>query len=120
MDKLGRDEFFYSIIDGNYKIAKKLTKTVADFNYQDKNGYSYLHAAVQSEMQEMIALLIEKGVDINSQDKFGRTPLMVALIYHRDNKEMISYLINHGADPTIKTIKGVSCKELAKRNGIDL
>lgn len=120
VDKLGRDEFFYSIIDGDFELAHDLIRTIVDFDYQDKNGYSYLHAAVQSEMQGIIALLIEKGADINSRDKFGRTPLMVAIIYHRDNKEMISYLINNGADTNIKTNAGVSSNDLAKKNGIEL
>lgn len=79
-----------------------------------------MHAAVQSGLQEIVTLLIEKGADINAQDKFGRTPLMVAIIYNRDNYDMISYLVNSGANPDIKTHAGVSSRELAKKNGIEL
>lgn len=53
-------------------------------------------------------LLIEKGIDVNSQDKFGRTSLMVVIIHHRNSKEMVSYLINNGADTNIETTAGVS------------
>lgn len=120
VDELGRDEFFYSIIDRNFELAHDLIRTVENLNYQDKNGYSYLHAAVQSGLQEIVTLLIEKGADINAQDKFGRTPLMVAIIYNRDNYDMISYLVNSGANPDIKTHAGVSSRELAKKNGIEL
>lgn len=47
---------------------------------------------------------------LNKKNKLGYTPLHLALL--RNDLEMVSLLIKYGADPTIKTVKGLSCVEL--------
>ena len=122
-DRMGRDKLFYIIIDSKISDALKAIDTATDMNFQDKNGYSYLHCAVQSELLSVAKKLIEKGAYIDIKDKFGRTPLMIALSsYNRKNgnREMIDFLIHSGASIYATANSGVSCLQLAKNKGVDL
>lgn len=54
MDRMGRDELFYKIIDKDEENALCMIDNIENVNFQDVNGYSYLHAAAQSELIEII------------------------------------------------------------------
>lgn len=124
MDRLGRDELFYKIIDREDANALKLIDDVVNINFQDKNGYSYLHAAAQSGSIDVIKKLLRKGANIDIKDKFGKTPLMVAISEyypeHRNNRTIIDLLIENGADVKAKTNSNIVCKEFAKKKGLEL
>ena len=46
---------------------------------------------------ELIRWLIEQGLDVNIQDKFGDTPLHY-ILYTAKKFEVAQYLVEHGAD----------------------
>ncbi len=54
------------------------------------------------QMHEIVILLIEKGAYINIQDKFSRTLLMVAILYNRDNYDMILYFVIIAQSPILR------------------
>lgn len=58
---------------------------------------------------------IENGVDINYQDETGFTPIMWAAIYNT-RPEVIIYLLDQGADPTIENSKGNNALDCIKIN----
>ena len=118
MDKLGRDELFYKIIDVDVS-ALEMLDTVENINFQDSNGYSYLHAAVQSGSLEMIKKILNKGADINIKDKFGKTPLMVAISGYNGDNSIIRLLIENGADKETRANSNISCIQLAKMKGVE-
>ena len=89
-----------------------LTSPILDLDYQDKEGNSYLHIAVQFEREEMIKELIEKGINLNVQNNDGNTPLHLAYLIR--NKKIINYLIQNNIDYTIKNNNG----EIANQNSI--
>lgn len=120
MDKLGRDELFYKIIDRDTFNALNMIDHVENVNFQDINGYSYLHAAAQSELKEIIEKLLNKGADIDIKDKFGRTPLMIAISGYGNNRTIIDLLITNGADKEARANSNVSCIQLAKIKGLTL
>ncbi len=120
MDRMGRDELFYKIIDQDKETALLMIDDAANVNFQDVNGYSYLHAAVQSESIEIIDKLICKGAYIDIKDKFGRTPLIIAISGYSNDRSVIDFLIKSGADTETKMNSGVSCMQLAKMKGLDL
>ena len=90
-----------------------LTSPILDLDYQDKEGNSYLHIAVQFEREKMIKELIEKGISLNIQNNDGNTPLHLA--YFTRNKKIINYLIQNNIDCTIKNNNG----EIAEQNSIN-
>ena len=50
--------------------------------------------------------LLESGHSINEQDSFGATPLLIATVAGRE--DMVDYLLEHSADPTIEAKDGYS------------
>ncbi len=75
----------------------------ADPAHADSNG-SVLQAAAERGSLEAIDFLVERGVDIDHANRWGITPLMMALM--RDQTEAALALIGHGANPDAVTNQG--------------
>jgi cytohesin len=75
---------------------------------------SLLHDAVDANRLSTAGLLIEKGADVNKIkiSAYNYTPLEVALVDHimnsKERKPMVRLLLDRGANPNIKGLKGVS------------
>ena len=67
-----------------------------DINDSDEDGYSFLHYAVLKSDVESIPILINKGINIEAKDSSGNTALYLAI--SSDQQDIISTLIDHGAD----------------------
>ena len=88
-------------------------------NQQDEKGFSYLHCAVQAKSKTLIKVLLEMGADINIQDIFGKTPLLLALgTYDFKDDSIIRFLLEMGANTNIPTRNGITPKDIAKRKGV--
>ena len=71
----------------------------------DKYGQTTLHRSAHAiNSPQMIAYLLEHGVDIESTDKNGRTPLHAAII--AGNRCGANQLVSHGANPLAKDNHG--------------
>ena len=55
-------------------LAKLLAAEGADVNATNKSGYTALHLAVRKGQKDALALLLEKGANVNAQRR-GQTPL---------------------------------------------
>ncbi|KAK5629048.1 hypothetical protein RRF57_004763 [Xylaria bambusicola] len=64
-----------------------------------EDGETVLHRCAQRGHLRAVQKLVRAGANINLQDKTGSTPLTVAVWDARH--EVISYLLEHGADPNI-------------------
>lgn len=66
---------------------------------RDKDGSTPLHCAVWKGHQQVVALLLEAGADVNAQnenDHWGTTPLHAAA--HANQASIAQLLIDSGAD----------------------
>lgn len=70
--------------------------------------------AAWSGNDALIKWLIGMDVDIHTADENGYTPLMIAI--HRCSQETVQLLLNHGADPEIKDLKGRSAMHHAAQS----
>jgi len=91
-----------------------LTSPILDLNYQNKEGNSYLHIAIQFEREKMIKSLIEKGINLNIQNNDGNTPLHIA--HFIGNKKIINLLNDNNIDFTIKNNNGLIAEQNTQRN----
>lgn len=74
---------------------------------RNKEGMDPLILAVDCEFSvDTLAELVGLGCNVNNQDCIGRTALHYAV--DLENKDIIKFLLSHGADPTIKDSAGLT------------
>lgn len=80
----------------------------------DKNAFTPLHFAAQGQQSAAARVLLEAGAEVDAQDKFGKTPLSVALFNVRDGAgDVVRVLLDSGASPDVKNKSGISPRDLA-------
>ena len=102
-----------------FEAVVALVNAGADVNAQDDFGMTPLMLATEycSDI-EIIKYLINAGADVNAQDNSETTSLMLAAkeTYHRITPEVITTLMDSGADPKAKDKDGKMAIDYAKKN----
>ncbi len=119
--------------DAGYLL--RLLKGMRNINERDEYGNTVLFWAPN---KEIAAILLDAGVSINAKDSGGYTKLIRSFEYlvslrmslektgklskvsedlMKLNHELVTYLIQKGADPTIKNNKGESALSIAQKAG---
>ncbi|XP_055848380.1 transient receptor potential channel pyrexia [Episyrphus balteatus] len=99
--------FLWAAFLKRWDLLEGLIEVGADLNFCDVNGISALHLAAFSGCLSSLSFLIEKGMNVNQQQKCY-TPLHCAAF--GNSKEAAKMLINSGAIMTIDTNKP-NCEE---------
>lgn len=120
MDRLGRDDLFYKIADFKENEALSMLSDIDDVNFQDKNGFSYLHIAAQSKLSKVVEALLQKGAQVDIRDKFGRTPLIISILNYNGDRTIIDMFLKYEADPDIAVPSGMTARKLADNIGFTL
>ena len=95
---------FYRVAHINSGLEKKEDvlndlRKVANPNFQDSQGTSYLHMACQAHSVEAVSILLELGADANICDKRGVSPILSALgRINENNNEIFELMLQHGLD----------------------
>ena len=101
----------YAIKRKNIDICELiLTSPLLDISYQNIKGNSYLHLAVMNQLENIIHLLIKKGININLQNNEGNTALHYA--YNTGDIKFIAILVENKADLNIKNKNGIIPEEI--------
>jgi ankyrin repeat protein len=100
-------------------LAERLLNDGADPNVFDSGNTPLMHA-VSLNNQRVIALLIQKGADINARAMNGSAeqpaaPLQVAVA--NGPAEMVYFLLELGADPNLTNWAGQSPQQFATQRG---
>jgi ankyrin repeat protein len=69
-------------------------------------GGSPLRPALHSHREDTVALLLDRGTDIDLADRTGHTPLHYAAMINRTG--VVRDLLAAGADPTARTVTGAT------------
>ena len=110
-DSKGETFLSYAIKRKNIENAELiLTSPKLNYNFQDKNGNSYLHLAVINRLINIAKTLIEKKININMQNNEGNTALHFA--FSKEDKELINLLIENKIDFSIKNKSGLIGEEI--------
>lgn len=75
------------------------------------NNETILYPAIQYGFKKTCLLLIQRGIDVNSQRSDGQTALHWAVLH--ENREIIELLINNGADVNVQDKRGRTPLHLA-------
>lgn len=75
---------------------------------------NYLMLAAKKNSLRVAEYLLDEGIDEDSEDRNGETPLMYAV--REGNIDMAKLLLKNGANKKIKNDKGERLLEVAKSN----
>ena len=108
------------IARGNMELLDFFMSLHVHIFVEDSDKRSMLHHAALNPNENSLAImefLVERGLEINSQDSDGNTPLHLALSPFQ--QEVVKYLINSGANEEIKNWKGISPQTMVQQNIIN-
>ncbi len=96
------------------ELSRVLVDNSADiFITENRFGGNALHHATNKGNLDLVTLMIDSGIDIESKASEGRTPLHIAAF--QCDAEIIMYLLEHGANQDILDADGKTPLELAKQ-----
>ena len=84
-----------------------------DPSLKGKYGRSLLHSASEGGNVAIIETMLSRGLDINSKDSNGDTSFMIAAFSGK--MEAVNYLLDKGADLSLKVQYGRSLLHYAPR-----
>ena len=116
LDRAGRSALHYAAVDGDFARVVELIALRADVNLVDRaGGHTPLHFAAQAQHSAIAQALLSAGAEVDARDRFGKTPLAMALIHitHRHDGEVIGLLLASGADPDLENNRGISPRKFA-------
>ena len=96
-------------------IIQRVLQHTPDLTVKSIDSSTLLHFAVQAKPSTQIRNLVNSGLDIESKDGAGRTPLVCAILYgHTEN---VRTLLEMGADATVKCDLGRDACQYAALGG---
>ena len=101
---------------GHLKAVALLLDRGAKVDAVDGEGVTPLILASYRGQTEVVKLLLERGADVNAREKrSGLSSLSHAV--GRGDRELVSVLLAHRADPLLKSADGRTALERAEANG---
>lgn len=101
-------------------IVRLLVRAGLPVDTRDSAGNTALHKAVDDEGVDLSAIgaLLESGADPNAENGCGMTPLMIAAAfsYREETNEVITMLLNSGADLDQMSSDGMTTIDYASGN----
>ena len=106
-----------AFFSGDAQVARMLLDAGTDANALAANETALrpIHSAAAAGSNEVVALLIERGADVNAAQRGGYTPLHSAAANGNDG--LVDLLIDAGADPSRQTEDGSTAAALATQRG---
>ncbi|HEY9031589.1 MAG TPA: ankyrin repeat domain-containing protein [Kangiella sp.] len=110
------EELHFAVQDRDRELVGSLLKNGASPNSFDEISKTPLHYACELEDYSIISVLLENGADINAQN-IETDNQHTALGYVADSAsaELIKYLLDMGADPTLRGWMGLNAIDKAKQ-----
>ncbi|XP_058158605.1 LOW QUALITY PROTEIN: ankyrin repeat and SAM domain-containing protein 6 [Dasypus novemcinctus] len=107
-----RPDIFHALKMGNFQLVKEIAdEDPSHVNTVNGDGATPLMLAAVTGQLPLVELLVERRADVDRQDGVhGWTALMQAT-YH-GNKEIVKYLLNQGADVSLRAKNGYTAFDL--------
>ncbi len=111
--KDGMAPIVQAVFNNSNDVAKLLLENGVDVNYSFDSRPMITIAAMFSQL-ETVELLLNYGAKVNDVDGSGVTPLMFAA--REGNVEMVTYLLEQGANKTLREITYQTAEDMVKDN----
>ena len=106
-DSLDTTPLMVAAAKGKKQAVDFLLTKGADPSLRTLKGRNLLHAAVEGGDVSIVETVLSLGIPVDSIDKGGLTPLMIAVSDLSNNKlEALEFLLSNGADPLLKNENG--------------
>ena len=102
-----------AVIDGDDARVRRLLDEGAEPDDVDKSGWCALHFAAQDCSETIVKILVNSGANLELREKHGNTPLWRAVSNYRGGAEVISTLLEAGANPDAENKSGISPRAAA-------
>jgi ankyrin repeat protein len=100
---LFREMFVDSVRDSS--LIQKYLAAGGDINAKDRARHTFLNRAAREGNIELVKFLVERGANMDLQDREGDTPLLQACKLYSPSYKVVKYLLEQGADPQIENRK---------------
>ncbi|GAB2242780.1 hypothetical protein Droror1_Dr00019555 [Drosera rotundifolia] len=85
----------FSASEGDLETMKEMLESGIDVNFRDIDRRTALHVAACQGLREVVEFLVKSGAEIDSEDRWGSTPLADAIYYK--NHDVVKLLESYGA-----------------------
>jgi len=106
---VGETALMMAALNGRLDWAKKLLDRGAQVQ---KPGWAPVHYAASGPSTELLALLLDRGANVNALAPNGSTPLMMAARF--GTEDSVKLLVQRGADKKLLNDRNVSAAEMAR------
>ncbi|MFK4087511.1 ankyrin repeat domain-containing protein [Kribbella sp. NPDC020789] len=94
-----RTDLHYAALENDVARLASCLDEGCEVDAQDIQGFTALHLACQENATEAAGMLLDRGASLSVANRFGNTPLFVAVANSKGNGELIPLLRERGADP---------------------
>lgn len=103
----GRSPLHLAVLHKKESLSQAYLNLGADVNLPDKQGFTPLHEACDTNNLRMARLLISSGADVGKVQQLNRvTPLILSI--RRGNKAMAEMLLDNSADANLADGDGIT------------
>ncbi|EDO42214.1 predicted protein [Nematostella vectensis] len=106
-----------AVRSGDLELMKKaMSKPGFCVNAPASGGRTPLHHAVDCGKIDVCQALVQRGADVDLEDQGECTPVYIALL--KNNKRMVEWLLEQGADPKGKSPDGDKYADCTEDEGM--
>lgn len=108
------DNFWEGLLLSRYGNVRGNLKPNLEYQQRYKEDAKLFFSSVANNDLNTVNQILERGFDVNLQDRYGRTPLIIAS--KNGYLEIVKALINEGADLNIADQSGATALAAAEAN----